>query len=446
MKQKITKKSFKGLLTGLGVLSLVAGIQLALAAPPPGATTAPYQLTYTAKLTNSAAVPVTTPQSVRFSIWTDSDWDAIDFDGAGNINPAAPGYAAWQETYTVTPNADGIFTVNLGSQATLPNFTNSVHLFLEVDVKPQASPNTAFEVLDPAGNIADTNDRKPINSSPYAINADTVDNRDAGNGPNNIPVLDGSGKLSYGVLPDGANSDTFTLDQDNNAPGNVITLQFGQAIAQYLRWNNPANSFELSNSLNINGNLSFTGGAAITGAVIDGGVNTIQNIPFSAIAPHAKQIRLSPAYDSAVLSEDGSDNKGTMKLMYEDLGPGNRHNFYNWSSNLPVAQDLDLVFRYQLPTEFVSFTATPITFTYQTSDAVVANNSTTITLMDTAGSPVTLVGATNLASVAWTDANITFAGAPTFTAGNYIEFRIKSSAIVGKYVRLGDIVLNYNAR
>jgi hypothetical protein len=80
------------------------------AAVPPGITTAPYQITYTAKLTDAANAPVTATQTVRFSLWTDADWDASDVDVLGDINPLAVGYAGWQETHTVTPNSEGIFT------------------------------------------------------------------------------------------------------------------------------------------------------------------------------------------------------------------------------------------------------------------------------------------------------------------------------------------------
>jgi len=445
--QKTTNAARIGLICLFSTLLLISA-QIGLAAKPPGATTAPYLMTYTAKLVNATGVPVVTAQTIRFSIWSDSDWDAADVDGLGDITLLAPGFTGWQETYTVTPNIDGIFTVNLGSLTTLPNFTLSNDVYLEVDVKPSAAPNTSFEVLDPDGNTANLTDRKPINSAPNAINADTVDNRDASNTADNIPVLDALGKLIFGVIPDAVNANTFTLDQDNNSPSNIITLQFGNTIAEFLRWNDVPNRFEFSNNLNINGDLSFSGTGNITGATIDGTLNTFSNIPFTAIASHLKSIRLSPAYDSAVLSPDGSSNNGTMKLLYENGGPTSRYNYYNWTTGLVAAQDLDIVVRYQLPTDFVSFTVTPLTFTYQTADLISANNNVDLSLLDSGGVAVTLVGASTLTSAAvWADASITFIGAPTFTAGSFIEFKIKATSINGgKYARIGDLVLNYNGR
>lgn len=424
-------------------LAILVLLSLLVEGQPVFSAAAPYQLTYTAKLTNAASAPITTAQSIRFSLWKTADWVATDVDGLGAINILAPDYGGWQETHVVTPNSEGIFTVQLGTINTLPNFTVSNHRFLEVDVKPSAAPNTSYEVLDPDGNTSNAIDRKPFNSAPYAINADTLDNHAADNSANNIPVLDALGKLVYGVLPDGVNADTFTLDIDDNAPANVITLQFGNALAEYLRWNNPSNQFEFSSSLGINGDLTFTGTGNITGATIDGTLNTITNIPATAIVPYSKLIRLGPEYDGAALQPDGTANVGTMSLKNEDLGGLVKHNYYNWETNKAAAQDLDIKVRYQLPSDFVAFSATPLTLTYQTADAVPANNSVDVTMTDSTGAAVTLTGASGLAAAAWTDANITFAGAPTFTAGSWIEFTIKTTAVSTKYARVGDLLLNY---
>lgn len=428
----------------------VAVVSSVQASPPPPAsnTTAPYILTYTAKLTNASNAPITTAQTVRFSLWTDADWDAGDIDGLGDINILSPGYAGWQETYTVTPNADGIFTVELGSNTVLPNFTSSVHAYLEVDVKPSASANTAFEVLDPSGNLADTTDRKSFNSSPYAVNADTVDNRDVGTDPGNIPFLDGTGKLTFGVMPGGTGADTFILDADSNAVSNIVSLQFGGVIAEYLSWNDPASRFDLSDSLQIDGDLSFIGTGNITGATIDGTLNTLINIPNTAIAPYNKIIRLVPEYDGASLQDDGADNNGRMNLQYEDLGGTDRRNYYQWTTGLAAAQDLDINIKYQLPTDFVAFTGTPLTLTMQTQDGTAANNSVDVTMFDSTGTAVALTGGAALTSAGvWSDQSITFAGAPTFTPGTFIIINIKTTAINGgKYVKVGDLQLNYTGR
>lgn len=418
------------------------------AAPPPPAsnTTAPYQVTYTAKLTNNAGNPITTPQTVRFSLWKDADWMNTDFDPLGDIDITAPNYVGWQETHTVTPNAEGIFSVYLGSQNVFPNFTSSTHLFLEVDIKPSTAPNTAFEVLDTTGNLADNNDRKLFNSVPYAINADTVDNRDASNTPNNIPVLDGSGKLIYGVLPDGVNANTFTLDMDNNAPANIITLQFGNALGEYLRFNNPLNRFEFSKSLNINGDLTFTGTANIYGATIDGTMNNIINILPTSILPTHREIRLTPEYPNTALHPSGIDNNGRLLSSVEDY-LGEKYHYYQWTTGKATEQTMNMKVRYQLPEGFVGFTPNPIRLYFNTADNNNLNNRIDLTMTDSVGTVVSLNNSLGLTSSLWNFSDITFNGMPTFTPNTYIEFDIQLSSVNGgKFARVGDLILNYQSR
>ncbi|HHA18452.1 MAG TPA: hypothetical protein ENK70_01950, partial [Methylophaga sp.] len=107
------------------------------------ATTTPGTIAYQARLLNSSNVPLTGSYSVRFSLWSDADFSVgVDVDGAGAIVIAAPGYAGWQETQTVTTDTYGLFDVAVGSVTPLPNFTNGTHDFLQVEVKPAASPAT----------------------------------------------------------------------------------------------------------------------------------------------------------------------------------------------------------------------------------------------------------------------------------------------------------------
>ncbi len=94
----------------------------------------------------------------------------------------------------------------------------------------------------------------------------------------------------------------------------------------------------------------------------------------------------------------------------------------------------------------MAFTAAPISLTYQTADAVPANNSIDLTLTDSAGAAAPLTGAGGLASATWTTAAVTFAGAPTFTPGSWIEFSIKMTTTSGKFAKVGDLVLNYTGR
>ncbi len=420
------KKSLRALLL-IFCLSLA---QIADAAMPPGTTTAPYTLSYSAKLCTSGGTPITTPQSIRFSLWSDADSDATDYLPAGTINPAAGGYAGWQETHTVTPDSNGLFHVRLGTINTLPNFTSTSEVYLEVDAKPSASPDTSFEVLDPDGNTANATDRHPLDSSAYVINADTVDNRDAGNAPGEIPFLDGLGFLATSTIPGSTNADSFILDFDDTvAAPSTIQLQFGNTLARILEYDIAAGWFNFNDDVNITGNLTVTG--------------TINGV---AVGPYNQAMVYEPEYADSVIQGDGTNNLGKLEIFYVDADgvPGNSNvNHYKWTTRQAALQDMDLVLRVALPAGFTGFQATPLQFTYRTQDGVAGNNVLNLAVEDTTGTPVALTGGTNLVSASWATANVTFGGTPTFTAGQTITIKIKMSALAGGAAYAGKISLNY---
>jgi hypothetical protein len=419
-----TKILLGSLILGLCITNAV------IAAPPPGVSTAPYTISYSAKLINAVGAAVTTAQSVRFSIWSDADSDPTDYLPGGTINPAAGGFTGWQETHNITPDANGLFHLQLGTINTLPNFTSSTHGFLEVDVKPDASPDIAYEVLDPDGNTANLTDRHPLNSGAYAINADTVDNHYTGTEAGNIPFLDPSGKLPVSTIPGGTNNDTFILDFDDTVvPPGKITLQFGSLLAKVLEYDTLAGWFNFNDNVNITGNLTVTG--------------TINGVP---LGPYNQSLVFEPQYGDAVIQPDGTDNKGTLRTGFTDTdgAPGNaNYNYYSWTTNQLTMQDNDLVFRIKLPEGFTGFQATPIEFTYRTLDGILADNGVDLSIEDTTGTPVVLTGATGLVSTVFAVTPITFVGAPVFTAGQTMTVIIKLSALNTGAAYAGQLKINY---
>lgn len=404
------------------------------AAPPPGATTVPYTISYSAKLTDAANAPVTTTQQIRFSIWSDADSDATDYLVGGGINPVAGGFTGWQEVHTVTPDANGLFHVRLGTISTLPNFTVATQIYLEIDVKPNAAPDTSYETLDPDGNLANLTDRFAFNSSAYAINADTVDNADTGTGPGNIPLLDAASKIPVSMIPGGTDAETFILDFDNTiaVPPGSIVLQFGNALAKFLEYDTLAGWFNFNDNVNITGNLTVTG--------------TVNGV---AVGAYNQSLSYEPQYEGAVIQPDGGANKGKLEIFFVDADgvPGNaNYNYYLWTTAQPGLQDNDLVLRIKLPEGFTGFQATPIQFTYRTQDGVAGNNVVDVSVEDTTGTPVVLAGAASLVSAAWTTANITFGGAPVFTAGQSFTVKIKLSALNGGGAYASTLKINYTGQ
>lgn len=413
------------------VFCFAALLQQAGAAPPPGSTTVPYTVSYSARLTSAGGTPVTTTQSVRFSLWSDADFDATDLLGSGAIDPAAGGYTGWSETHTVTPDANGLFQVRLGTITTLPNFATSTQVYLEVDVKPVASPLTSFEVLDPDGNTANLTDRFPLDSGAFAINADTLDNRDAGTAAGEIPFLDGSALLPISTIPGGTNTETFILDNDDTIVGpGSITLQFGNTLSKFLEYDNTLGWFNFNDNVNVTGNLTVTG--------------TINGV---SIGPYAQSIVYEPEYADGVISADGTSNMGKLEVFFVDTdgSPGNNNfNYYHWTTSKPTLQDMDLVIRTTLPTGFVSWQATPVELTYRTGTALAADNQVDMVIEDTAGTAVALTGATGLTSATFATTSVTFGGAPTFTAGSPITIKIKMTAKSSGSADIAKLKLNYN--
>ncbi len=225
-------------------------------------TTVPLKFVYNGHLLDSAGNPITTPHSIRFSFWKGPDYVGTDTTATGAINIGSANYGDWQEVQTITPNADGYFTVVMGSVTAMPSFSTMpqstlLNLRLQVDVKASAAADTAYELLDP--NASDTAvDRSQLQSVPFAKNADLLDQRDTGTGSGSIPVLQNGGLLGRAQIPLGLNGDSFTIDSDDTATTS-IGLTFGQTLNKTLSYDISADRFNFNDSVHIQGDLTVTG-------------------------------------------------------------------------------------------------------------------------------------------------------------------------------------------
>ena len=233
--------------------------------------TAPTKLVYNGHLLDANGDAVTSEVSVRFSFWTSSDSITGDVTATGSINIGASNYADWNEVFTLTPNSEGYFTVDLGTGTTLPDFSSlsdSVlsSLHLQVEVKASASANTAYELLDKDTSNASI-DRAPLLSVPFALNADLLDGRDTGTASGSIPVLQTGGLLSISSVPGGTNKDSFTLDSDDSVSSGEISFIFGSALKKRLSYDVTNNVFSFNNALRVGGQLTATGGLTASGTI-----------------------------------------------------------------------------------------------------------------------------------------------------------------------------------
>lgn len=206
-----------------------------------------------------------------------------------------------------------------------------------------------------------------------------------------------------------------------------------------------------------NGLTVSASGASITGGVDNnsggiteaGAISGASTIVASSTITQLKSVGLIPEYDNATPMGDSTDNFGTLSLKYDST---NYHNYYEWTTNEPAAQDYDIVVRYRLPDGFSSFDATtPIRLFTKSSDYSDANTKVVITMKDSGGNTVNLNGAGSVTlrgattTGAWDEATITI-GTPTvaFGAGQYVTLIIKLSASQGDTIDIGELTLKGN--
>lgn len=402
------------------------------------AVTTPATINYQGRLLSAANVPLAGNYTFRFSVWNTSDWVGGDTTGGGAINVGSAGYAGWQEVHAVTIAAGdfGLFNMNLGDTTPFPSFTAVTHKNLQVEVKVTGTLDTSYEILDPQGTLADTVDRKPLENQAYAQNADTIDNADLGLASGNIVALGAGNVFPVSTIPGATNADAFTLDNDSTAVG-PVTLQFGALLAKTLSYVPASGWFHFNDNVDIAGNLTTTGTI--------NGVN-LAAIPFGNMATRAKKQSFKVEYDGATLNPDGTSNKGKMVVDHEDTGGTNKRNYYAWTTQQAAMQDMDVVISFKLPLDFVSFTASPLSVDYRTSNGVLATNRVDVAMYDTTGAAIVLTGGSALANAAWTTAAITFGGGETFIAGDTVTIRLRLSSTNAGFARISDIVLNYNGR
>jgi hypothetical protein len=489
------------------------------------ANTVPQQLVYNGHLLSPSGTPITTPHTVRFSIWNSSDIVTGDIS-TGNINTLAGTYLDWQEEHTVTPDSSGYFSIDLGSVTPLFSVvsisaSDLQSMFLQIEVKGSTEPNTSYEALDiDASNSI--RDRSPVLSVPFALNADYLDQREIGTGSGDIALLSDGGVFAPSIIPGGTFSNIFTIDFDNTSATDV-TLQFGGTLAKTLKYDQLNSYFAFNDDVHITGDLFVTGlinGVDITSLVAptsqlrvssDGpltvaitagsyrinGVTTDyagaagiavpdnqttyvyftatglqqssvgfpSNEAFVRLATvvasagtitsvtdgrttladdrgSQELIRLNPLYPQVSYTSSGIDNVGALAILYEALTD---RNYYSWKSSKSTEQTYSVVVSVQLPNDFAGFTATPLRLDYRTSSSTVADAHIDIEVLDTSDTPITLGGSfTNLNSLIWNTANITFGGSPTFTPGESIAIKLTTSSRNSFEAMLATISLEYN--
>ncbi len=151
---------------------------------------------------------------------------------------------------------------------------------------------------------------------------------------------------------------------------------------------------------------------------------------------------IQPGFSAATYQADASDNVGTLESTFDSI---NSKNFYKWTSTRPTLQDYDVVVEVPLSAKFIRWKPGALKIYYRTTSSSNTNNKIDITVFDTNGTPVGLTGgATNLVSTAWTSTTLDFSGSPTWTAGQSMVIKIKTSAKDSFQAHIGAVELNYD--
>lgn len=260
-RKKVSKNGRRLVRTVLLIALALAIASFAITYQAHAASTTPQRYIYNGHLLDSSGHPITTAHAIRFSFWKSADAVAGDHT-AGAINTGSATYGGWQEVDTVTPDATGYFSVQLGAVTPLPDLSGysaaELHaLFLQVEVKAQADPDTSYELLDvdPSDPVVD---RSPIASVPFAQNADFLDQREVGTGSGSIPLLGPGGTLPATAIPSALNGSSLILDSTNSATGS-INLQFGTTLAKTLSYDTANHLFTFNDAVRIQGNLTVLG-------------------------------------------------------------------------------------------------------------------------------------------------------------------------------------------
>lgn len=152
----------------------------------------------------------------------------------------------------------------------------------------------------------------------------------------------------------------------------------------------------------------------------------------------------TPSYEKVVYEPDGNDNVGQLSIGNDDA---TLKNFYRWTSTRETPQDYDIVLRVPVPVDFARWSqgngVHPLTLEYRSTSDDPADNMLSVEVFDTAGSPVTLSGATaNLASAIWQTTALDFGATSTWTSGQDMVIRLKVSAKQDAEMHLGTLRLS----
>ena len=277
------------------------------------ASSVPMKFSYSGTMVDDSNQPITIPYVFRFSLWSTSDLLDTDISSNGSLNTSAENYGGWNEVKTIQPNNEGSFLTEVGDTTPLPSLNSSTHGYLQVEVKPVNDSDTEFILLDPDLDITTTVDRNPLNSTPYAINADMIDNADIGVNEGNIAILGPNGKWDTSLIPSTITDTSLTIDSDNTTTD--ITLSFGTTLDKSLMWDASEAHFVLNDGLLIQDNLSVSGNLLVDGK-INGRDTTTDSTELDRLTGISHNANQDTSTNSDTFTLDSDDSATDVTLTF----------------------------------------------------------------------------------------------------------------------------------
>jgi hypothetical protein len=193
--------------------------------------------------------------------------------------------------------------------------------------------------------------------------------------------------------------------------------------------------------------LPSSAAAAANRCLTSTGANgTLQWLPCGA--GNTATVTLSPEFEGAVMTADGGTNTGTMTSDFcsgstrQNLNTGvctvttESHNYYDWTST--GSNDYDIFVRWQVPSDFASFSSGSF-YGWKTA----SGDGVTMNVYNNAAATCA-AQATSATTGSWQSNPITMTGC-TPTAGTVITIDIHLAvAASGNHARIGEITLTYN--
>jgi hypothetical protein len=170
---------------------------------------------------------------------------------------------------------------------------------------------------------------------------------------------------------------------------------------------------------------------------------------FGGTGRPTRQIKLIPEFSGAIFHADGSNNTGFMTSDYVSGVAGDKHNYYEWTSDQATAQDYDIVVQYQLPSDFDGFVASSFKFWTYVDTTTSTNAQVMIEDVDGTDCYTGQQSVKPGSATTWTQTTIADpANGCTFAANDIITITIKPAALTPttNTVRIGEFQFDYKAK